>query len=148
MYLPNLESIYSLVMVYLTRFCVYWKLWHAAKNQTWNCNLVEWSKSENRVIYILFIHFFVSCFFGLYEYNQWRSVIFTIEITQRWIRGIAVFCKIVVFQGWGMCYMLSEYSSHKVKEIFRICFPCKFIQIKSSIHKNVKHLKTIKAVID
>ena len=49
-------------------------------------------------IYFLFVFSF-HVFFGLYEYNQWRSVIFTIEITQRWIRGIAVFCKIVVFQG-------------------------------------------------
>ena len=53
-------------------------------------------------MYLLFIYLFLFqvffFFFLLYGYNQWRSIIiFTIETTQRWIHGIAVLCKVVVF---------------------------------------------------
>ena len=81
--------------------CVYRKLCHATINKTRNFQLEECSKSGNRHVHT-YIYFFVSClffgdFFELYEHNHCRSVIFTLETTQRWICGIAVLSKIVLF---------------------------------------------------
>ena len=38
--------------------------------------------------FYLFFCFMFSFFFELYEYNQWGSVMFTTETTQRWIRDM------------------------------------------------------------
>ena len=43
------------------------------------------------------VHTFFFELYEFYEYNQWRSVICTIDTTQRWICSIAALCTIVVF---------------------------------------------------
>ena len=67
-------------------------------------NVNGWNGLNQKTVacaYFLFNFFLLHSFFvflcELSEYNQWRSVIFTIDTTQRWIYGIAALCKIVVF---------------------------------------------------
>ena len=71
-----------------------WKLCHTTKIETWNW-WVEWSKSRNRgTVYA----FFILCLFKtVWILQVLRSVIFTVETTQRWIRSTAVLHKMVMF---------------------------------------------------
>ena len=57
---------------------------------------VSWWNGPNQKtgmrILLFFFLYFIFYFFELNEYNQWRSVIFIIDTTQKWILGITVLC--------------------------------------------------------